>query len=454
MTGPPTRRIRRARAIAERDETPAIGLLNWGNVIEDFLHPSGLTLERYRDEFTGSWIFGWAQALACAGVRAHIVCISRDARATVRTVHRPTGATLIVLPTTRAYRAIERRMTYPYGLSAAQVFGWTSPPDLPRRALGEVVREVAPYLTTPPVRLARTARRERWQAVVCQEYEYPRFDLCVALGRTLRTPVFACFQGGRQQHGRLERLTRPPAIAHCAGLVVGSGQEAARVRARYGVAPERIARIGNPVDTRVWRPRDAGAARRELGIPADARVVAWHGRVAMHHKGLDVLLDAWKMVADGHGDVRLLLVGSGQDSAELDRRIADDRLQGIVRVDRYVHDPEELSRCLSAADVYAFASRHEGFAVAPLEAMACGLPIVATDVAGVRDLLPGGAQSGGIVVRSEDPAALAAGLTQLLDDESLRRDFGGRARATVQQEFSLEAVGARLRTVLCGDEGR
>ena len=199
---------------------PTIGILGWGNVIEDFLEPSGLTLERYCNEFTGSWIFGWARALAYAGVRAEIVCVSRDAMATVRTVHRPTGTPLIIL-------------TNPYGRSAREVFRWKTEPSWPRKALAEIARELAPYAATPPLRLARAVRRGRWQAVLCQEYEYPRFDVCVVLGRVLRTPVFACFQGGRHQHGRLERALRRPATALSRGLVVGPDQEAARVRARY-----------------------------------------------------------------------------------------------------------------------------------------------------------------------------------------------------------------------------
>ena len=432
--------------------SPTIGLLSWGNVVEDFLGPAELTLEQFRDEFTGSWMFGWARALATAGVTTEIVCVSREARATIHTTHRPTGAALTILPATRAYRTVERRMTYPYGRSARQVFGWKSEPSAPRRLLAEVVRELAPYAATPPLRLTRAARRGRWQALLCQEYEYPRFDVCALLGRTLRLPVFAVFQGGRHQLGRLERVTRPAGIALAAGLIVGSESEAARVRERYGVADRRIARIPNPVDTAIWRPRDRPAARAALGLGAEDRVAAWHGRMSIRHKGLDVLLDAWREVAaaGGAGDLRLLLVGGGEDAAEVDRLVTDRRLPGVVRVDRHVHDPEVLSGHLAAADVYAFPSRHEGFAVAPLEAMACGLPLVATDVAGVRELLPAGEQSGGILVPSEQPAALAAQLTRLLEDGPLRRALGERARARAQSTFSQEIVGAQLRDLLLG----
>lgn len=435
------------------DTAPTVALLTWGNLIEDFLEPNGLTIERFREGFTGSWIFAWARSLAVAGVRSEIVCVSRDARSTVHTTHEPTGTPLVILPTTRAYRAVERRMTYPYGRSARQVFGWTTPRPWPRRALAEVVREVAPYLATPPIRLARAARRGRWQAVLCQEYEYPRFDVCVLLGQAMRIPVFATFQGGREQHGRLERFVRRPAIALSAGLIVGPDREVERVRDRYGVPARKLTRTGNPLDTDVWRPRDRAAARRELDLPDDARIVVWHGRVAIEHKGLDLLLDAWRrLTTTNDSDLRLLLVGGGQDDPVVDRLVVEQRLPGVVRVDRHIHDPQVLSRYLSAADVYAFSSRHEGFAVAPLEAMACGLPIVATDVSGVRELLPEGEASGGIVVPINDAAALAAGIDRLLGDVALRHALGARALVRAESAFSIQVVGERLRDVLLGDQ--
>jgi glycosyltransferase involved in cell wall biosynthesis len=120
-------------------------------------------------------------------------------------------------------------------------------------------------------------------------------------------------------------------------------------------------------------------------------------------------------------------------------------------VDRYVHDQNELWAYLCAADVYALPSRHEGFAVAPLEAMACGLPVVAADASGVADLLPGGEADGGLIVPREDPAALAASLLRVLDDEGLARELGARARRRAEQEYSLEVVGSHLRDFIFPD---
>jgi starch synthase len=434
---------------------PTIGLLPWGNVLEDFLEPTGLTLERFCDEFTGSWMFTWARALRTAGVRTEIACVSREARSEIRATHRPSGTPIIFLPTTPAYRVIDRRTAYPYGNSVRQVFGLKAEPRGHRRVLMEVAREVGPYVATPPVRLARAVRRGRWQAILCQEYEYPRFDVSVVLGRGLGVPVFGNFQGGTHQYGRLERILRPRAMALATGLMIGPEREFERVRDTYDVPPEKIARIVNPVDLDVWRPRDRAAARAELDLPADAQVVAWHGRVAISHKGIDVLLAAWRsLVQTEHGELRLLLIGGGSDAEEVARLIDDQRLPGVVRIDQHIHDTAQLSRHLSAADVYVMSSRHEGFPVALIEAMACGLPAVATDVTAVADILGRDEASAGLVVPTVDPEALAASLRRLVGDTELRRQLAERARRRAETGFSLEAVGAQLRDLLVGGDGR
>jgi glycosyltransferase involved in cell wall biosynthesis len=80
--------------------------------------------------------------------------------------------------------------------------------------------------------------------------------------------------------------------------------------------------------------------------------------------------------------------------------------------------------------------------------MASALPIVVTDVSGVKDLLPRGEADGGIVVPAEDRHALAGALLRLLSDPHLRRSLGARARRRVEDRFSVEAVGPRLRQFL------
>jgi glycosyltransferase involved in cell wall biosynthesis len=139
-----------------------------------------------------------------------------------------------------------------------------------------------------------------------------------------------------------------------------------------------------------------------------------------------------------------VLVGSGEQSgpALLDTAGRDD---SVELVEEWILDRTRIRDFLSAADVYAFPSRHEGFPVAPIEAMACGLPVVATAAQGVRDIFEHGEADGGLVVERDDVDALAAHLAALLDDPQRRRELGRRARNRVETAFALEPVGRALR---------
>jgi len=419
-----------------------IALLPWGNVIEDFLDTIGLSFEDFRDEMTGGWLFGYVQALRLAGVETAIFCVSSRIRRLERHRHRETGVPILVLPAARAYLALRRRLRDPYGWSREDALG-----DVRGRRLaaGLAAREAAPYLATPLRLLAREIRRLGCSALLCQEYESPRFDASVLLGRLVGLPVFATFQGGDLQLTALERRLRPVAVRAAAGLVIGPALEAERVQRRYGVPSRKVGSIPNPLDVSAWTPGAREQARAELGLPSGARVVAWHGRVEIHRKGLDVLVDAWRGLAAlrPHDNLRLLLVGTGTDASALRRLV--EPVRSVTWIDEYLLDRGRIRRLLSAADVYVFPSRVEGLPVAPLEAMALGLPIVAADLPGTRQILGGVEAAGGVIVPQEDPDALAAELARLLADETLRAKLGRRARERVETSFSPEAVGHRLR---------
>lgn len=436
------------RSPAPLPATAAVALLPWGDLLEDFLDPLGLDVHDYAERMTGGWLFGYLDALARAGVRTVVVCVSARVSAPVRLVHGGSGSPIWVLPATRAYCAVRRVLVDPYAWDRRSAAGGrTGVTALPAAA----ARHLAPYLSTPIRPLLRVLRDEGCAAVLCQEYEEARFDVVVTLGRTMGLPVSATYQGGAAARTGVERLVRRATLRFARALVVASAAESARLQHSRGVPAARIAAIGNPLDLDEWRPGDRARARRRLGLPEGARAVVWHGRVEIRRKGLDVLLDAWQHLLGEHGgdeDLRLLLVGTGPDAEAVRDRLAAQGLRGVQWLDRYTLDRAELRDHLHAADVAVLASRQEGFAVAPLEAMACGLPVVATDVTGVRDLLPRGEQDGGLVVPCEDPLALADALAALLLDLPRARRDGARARVRAEQAYSLDSVGRQLRSVL------
>jgi starch synthase len=411
-------------------------------VLEDFLETAEISLDDFLGGFVGSWMFGYVEALQRAAVRTVLVCVSRQVDAPRHEVHGGTATDVVLLPPTWAYRRLSPHVLNPYGRNVEQVFGTVSRPLRPALV---PLRELLLFLPTPPFALARTLRRFGCDAILCQEYEYPRFDLCAAVGKLTGLPVFASFQGGDYQRSRLERLTRPLALRGARALVVPTTAEAERLRRVYGIDDSRVAAIFNPIDTDVWRPGGRETTRRRLGLPPEARVAAWHGRVSVTKKGLDVLAEAWARVCRVRpgDDVRLLLVGAGHHDDELDRLLSDPRIRGVHRVDSFVHDRRELRDLLAAADVYAFPSRLEGLPVALVEAMACGLPPVAADASGVREIL--GVDTAGTLVPRDDPERLAGGLLELFDDPEKARERGAAARRRVEAAFALDRVGAQLR---------
>jgi starch synthase len=424
-----------------------VALVDWTQLLEDFLDSVGVSFQAYREEMVGSWVFGYIAALRRAGVRTVLYAVSARVAVPTRVTHRPTGATICVLPASPAYRAARRHILDPYAGSVEEAVGIVHGP---RRLLFAALKAVIPYLATPLRHLGRQVRRDRCDVILCQDYEHARFDLCLLLGRFLRLPVFATFQGGDTSISRLEQLPRPYALRAATGLIVATRSEAERIRVRYGVQPARIARVFNPLDLTQWFREGRAEARAELGIPETARVLAWHGRVQVQIKGLDLLMEVWERVCRDRPDreLRLLLIGSGSEAADLRQRMDAWRVRNIVWVDRYIYDRAVLRRYLSAADIYTLTSRREGFPVAPVEAMACGLPVIAFDAPGMPDILEGGEASGGLVVPRGDVDALASALGRALDDAAWSRTLGKRARARAQSHFSLEAVGEQLRAFL------
>lgn len=411
-------------------EQPTVALLPWGDLFEDFFDTIGVSFETFRDEHMGSYMFGYINALERAGVRTVLFFVSARVSEPLRFVHKPTGAKVCILPASKAYRAyrrFRRGALNAAGVSPQQKFSDIYTKRSLRTVLlakaKEILKSFGSYGSIPLRSLAQELRREGCTVILSQEYDYPRFDLCVLLGKLLRLPVYATFQGGGAPESIFESLPRSLAFRHCAGLIIPSQGEIKRVRSSYRVPPSKIAQVFNPIDLSVWQVGDRDAARQQLNLPLTAQAVVYHGRIEIERKGLDVLLKAWQQICQERPDrdLRLFLLGTGSDAEKFQQQIQEMQLSGVMWLNQFVRDRSVVQQYLSAADVYTLPSRHEGFPVAPLEAMACGLPIVAANAPGISDIFEHGEASGGIVVPCADAAALASALGRVLDDSELRQ---------------------------------
>jgi glycosyltransferase involved in cell wall biosynthesis len=420
-----------------------VALLMWGDVFEDFLDDIGWSVDEFCERMTGGWCFGYAEALARQGIEVVMVCVVRSVKRPERRVHGPTGMTIILLPATRSLRLSRRFLHIRYRYLAGD-----ATPRVPW--IQRLAYHLLPYLATPRRALKRMLVRERCDALMNQSYEDARFDIAVRVGRQVGIPVFVTAQGGERHRSRLERFLRPRSLARSAGVIIASRTEAQRVVQTYGLDASKIARVMNPLDDSLWFPERRPDTRDALGVPRDALLVVWHGRIDLAQKGIDVLLDAWGPVRSRMADQppHLLLIGSGPDDEALRERLRALNDRAITWIDEYIGDRSQMRRFLSSADLYVFPSRGEGQPSAPLEAMACGLPVVAADANGVPDIFEDGEASGGVVVSRGNAPALADALVDVLRDPARRQRLAMQARARVADAFSLEAVGSGLAATL------
>ena len=219
--------------------------------------------------------------------------------------------------------------------------------------------------------------------------------------------IVAVSESARDHHARLSRLP------HSKYTVIPNG-----------IDPAEFARDEN---TR-------RQLRAEWGLADDDVLAATVGRLS-EEKGVETLLAAMRELAASHPGLHLVLAGDGPLRAKAQRYIDRHLPAGRVRLLGYVSDVRGV---LSAADLLAMPSRWEGFGLSAAEAMAAELPVVASDVPGLRDLVVDGQT--GLLIPADNPAALADALRTLSGDAELRLRLGQAGRHRIQNYFHISAT--------------
>ena len=170
------------------------------------------------------------------------------------------------------------------------------------------------------------------------------------------------------------------------------------------------------------------------------RDILFIGRLAAE-KGVPILLEAFARARETHPDARLTLVGDGPERAMLEARACELGLREVVRFTGYLSQ-QEVAEELAGADLFALPSFSEGLPVVLMEAMAAGLPVLTTAIAGIPELVEDGVA--GRIVLPGDVASLEAGLRDLLADPQASRRSGRQARAKVAAEFDARIEAGKL----------
>jgi glycosyltransferase involved in cell wall biosynthesis len=307
-------------------------------------------------------------------------------------------------------------------------------PTPPRRELQDGIEVLHPRFLSVPGTLKwldglsmalaslRTLRRLRRRfdfRVIDAHFAYPDGLAAVLLGRWLGLPVSITLRGTevplarfpwrrRQIVAAVNRAARVFTVADSLGRHVGT----------LGARTDHVLRVGNGVDGTRFFPEDRAASRARLDLPEDAPVLVSVGALC-ERKGFHRVLEVLPGVLAAHPGLHYLVVGGANPEGDWSGRLREQaRALGLERRVHFLGrlPPEHLRGPLSAADLFVLATRNEGWANVFLEAMACGLPVVTTDVGGNAEVVC--RPELGTVVPFGDAQALARAL-----DEGLSRQW-------------------------------
>ena len=253
--------------------------------------------------------------------------------------------------------------------------------------------------------------------------------------RRAGVPLVVHTEHGKHYNGRWRLRFLARLAGHYAARVFCVSEDiAAEVRSRRIVPGRKIRVVPNGIDLTPFGVRAGDEVRRSLGIPLDAPTIGTVGRLA-EIKQQAALIRAFGRVRSGSPRAHLLIVGDGPLRDDLGGLASDLGLEGCVHFAGY---QERTAPYMGAMDVFALTSRSEGMPLAVLEAWAAGLPVVATRVGGLPELVEDGRT--GLLIEPGDEEALAGALSRLLAEPDTGRRMGDSGRLLVSRAYSLRRM--------------
>ena len=195
--------------------------------------------------------------------------------------------------------------------------------------------------------------------------------------------------------------------------------------------PHKVRVVGNGVDEKRFLPKQNAPK---------ARYILYTGRLDLR-KGLFDLIECGRSICKKYPDVSFFIPGKGNLSYKLQKKVKELGLQERFKFLGFV-DREKLIQLYQNASIYVLPSRYEGLPTVLLEAMSCGLPVVATAVGGTPEVISSG--KNGILIRPKSPNEIADAISMLLDNEELRRKIGVAARKTIEERYTWDIISDKI----------
>jgi glycosyltransferase involved in cell wall biosynthesis len=283
-------------------------------------------------------------------------------------------------------------------------------------------------------RLVRLMRRKKFDVLHAHMFGSSLWG--VLLGKLGGVPVVIAHEHGTFPSGRLDRFLYGKVVGRLATRYVA----VSNFTREEMVKRHRVPRAQTEVIPAAYIPRDDRSAtdlRHGLGVPSSAMLI---GTIATLRpvKALDVLVRAHAIVLEQHPDAHLVLTGRGPSRTDLERQV--EALGTSDRV-HFLGHREEIGSILQALDVGVLSSDSEGTPLFVMECMAYGVPVVSTDVGGLRDLVEPDAT--GVLVPPQDPPRLAAAIAELLQDSDQAKRLAAASAARLP-ELTLPSVAMRF----------
>jgi glycosyltransferase involved in cell wall biosynthesis len=216
--------------------------------------------------------------------------------------------------------------------------------------------------------------------------------------------------------------------------IVGNSQSVADFYRVQGVPQQKLAVIHNGIDLPSFPAEARDTARKELGIPPETHVVGFVGRLASQKRVMD-LIWAFELIRVLHGEVVFVIVGDGPQRAKLEHFAHSLEISRRVK---FLGHRDDAQRFLPALDVFWLASDFEGMSNSIMEAMAAGLPVVASDIPPNRELVVNGKT--GFLAPVGDRVAFAQLAERILLNPALARQLGTAGRDRIASRFSVERM--------------
>ena len=323
--------------------------------------------------------------------------------------------------------------------------------------------KLLPYMEDFARNMLSFCRRERLRYDILHANFWTSGIVAMRLKQSLGVPFVITFHAlgrvrrihqGESDHFPEERpLWEERIIAAADGVIAECPQDRDDLMTLYGADSEKIRVIPCGFDSSELWPVDKRLARRELGLPLDQYVVLQLGRL-VPRKGVDNVIRAIARLRRDHNVPALLIIVGGESdrpcplaTPEIDRLQAIAAEEGVSDWVRFVgrRGRHVLRYYYSAADVFVTTPWYEPFGITPVEAMACGTPVIGARVGGIKSTVRHGRS--GLLVPPNDPPALAESLELLYREPPLAQAFGAAGRARANRHFTWDCVVERIQSL-------